>query len=355
MPLAPSQSCRLARIGRILGPKSISVLVDHPSQLNILSAFKEVAGFCVELFVKVDTGYHRAGLTTTSAEFHELLQIIFNDVEPKGSGELRGFYSHAGHSYNGDSSSTALKLLRLEIEHLEDAANFALQNQSSDRRNSVQKYILSVGATPTVTSIQNLTKQLDRTEIKIDEEAARLNVCLQRVTLDHLIELHAGVYAIMDMQQLATGAGPLACKTDSSKSETSDIALTILTEVASLYCNRENPEALIAAGSLALGREPCKSYDGWGIVSDWGMDLRAEEGRCGWQVGRISQEHGILVKDPSYTRDFVELQIGQKIRIFPNHACIAGSGFGWYLIVDSSLSTEAEDEVVAVWVRWRGW
>ncbi len=36
----------------------------------------------------------------------------------------------------------------------------------------------------------------------------------------------------------------------------------------------------------------------------------------------------------------------------PNHACVAGAGFGWYLVVDSD---QGGDEIVDVWVRWRGW
>ena len=48
------------------------------------------------------------------------------------------------------------------------------------------------------------------------------------------------------------------------------------------------------------------------------------------------------------------LEVGQKVRVWPNHACIAGAMFGWYLVVDSRL-VGREDEVVDVWVRWRGW
>lgn len=338
-----------------MGPKSISVIIDHPSQLEGLSSFQDAAGFSIELYVKVDTGYHRAGLSTLSAEFHQLLKIILDDVEPRGYAELRGFYSHAGHSYAGDSSSAALNLLRLEIEGLEHAANFAIQNSSSNREKPAQKYVLSVGATPTASSIQNLAKTQKEMESGLDEEIANFKACLERVILNQLVELHAGVYPILDMQQVATQASPSASKDGDSKLATSDIALTILAEVVSLYSNRDSPEALIAAGSLALGREPCKSYNGWGIVSDWGMDLPVDDRRCGWQVGRISQEHGILTKDPNSVHDSMELQIGQKVRILPNHACIAGSGFGWYLVVDSSLPHEFHNEVVAVWVRCRGW
>jgi hypothetical protein len=52
----------------------------------------------------------------------------------------------------------------------------------------------------------------------------------------------------------------------------SSVAITVLAEIASLYPPRgksSSPEALLTAGSLALGREPCKAYPGWGIVSPW--------------------------------------------------------------------------------------
>ncbi len=49
-----------------------------------------------------------------------------------------------------------------------------------------------------------------------------------------------------------------------------------------------------------------------------------------------------------------KLEVGQKVRIWPNHSCITGAGYDWYLIVDSTLEGK-EDEVVDVWPRWRGW
>ncbi len=88
-----------------------------------------------------------------------------------------------------------------------------------------------------------------------------------------------------------------------------------------------------------------------------GPGFPAEHG--GWQVGRISQEHGVLVwrGRPGQQKEDDEpapLRAGQRVRIWPNHSCIAGAGFDWYLIVDSRLAGR-EDEIVDVWVRWRGW
>lgn len=358
IPLPPSQVQRLGQLGKKLGPRSVSVLVDHASQLQPLRAFKEIAGFGIGLYVKIDTGYHRAGLTANSPELKALISSICNEIEPPGYADLHGFYSHAGHSYGADSASAAMAILIEEIHGLESVADVA--NSMNMAKEVKGRYVLSVGATPTATSAQNLHLEPGIGQPKsVDENMKSLKDCLRHVGTKHTTEIHAGVYPILDMQQLATRGSPTARMTKSLESQqelsTADLALSVLAEVASLYESRDSPEALIAAGSLALGREPCKSSSGWGTVSDWGMSSRKITGRSGWQVGRISQEHGILTKDPSANGDVAHLSIGQKVRIWPNHACVAGAGFGWYLVVDSSLAPDRQDEVVDVWVRCRGW
>jgi D-serine deaminase-like pyridoxal phosphate-dependent protein len=75
------------------------------------------------------------------------------------------------------------------------------------------------------------------------------------------------------------------------------------------------------------------------------------EGYRGWIIGRITQEHGILTQEKG---EGEALEVGQKVKIWPNHACIAGAGYGWYLVVDSEREGN-EDEIVDVWVRCRGW
>ena len=175
------------------------------------------------------------------------------------------------------------------------------------------------------------------------------------------IELHAGVYPVLDIQQLATHALPSFGP--NQMLGWSDLGLTIIAEVASIYQDRGeggSPEVLVAAGSLALGREPCKAYPGWGIVSPWNTATAitqppkgGPENHIGWQVGRISQEHGILTWTGD-GKEVVPLVIGQKIRIWPNHACIAGACYDWYFVFESE-SKGNEDKVIDVWPRWRGW
>lgn len=219
-----------------------------------------------------------------------------------------------------------------------------------------------MGATPTATALQH--PELTATA-PVDTQVASLASLLRDLKQEGLeLEVHAGVYPTLDLQQLATHAR------DNTLLSSSSIGVSVIAEVASLYQGRGEggtTEALINAGSIALGREPCKEdgeghYSGWGLVMPWGdaelakldpapKDFPAVHG--GWQVGRISQEHGILVWKGDKEKE-VALEFGQRVRLWPNHSCIAGAGYDHYLVVDSRREGK-EDEVVDVWERWNGW
>lgn len=100
----------------------------------------------------------------------------------------------------------------------------------------------------------------------------------------------------------------------------------------------------------------------WGVLA--GKEERDKSGKVlgegfpddfrGWQVGKISQEHGILTWVGDEGKKAPELKVGDRVRVWPNHACIMGAGFEYYLIVDSRNPGE-EDTVRDVWCRWNGW
>ena len=354
--MPPSAIKRLAHIGKTLGPESVSLMIDNTAQLQVLPIFKDITGFPVKVFVKIDVGYGRAGLPPESHETAKLFKAIFDLREFGRNYCLHGLYSHAGDSYGGSSNIEAMDRLMQEIQGLTRAADLAVSIATDmGHPQSNKKYVLSVGATPTATSIENLQHEAGfRSSIDIQEKMKLLKVAMIHANASYVLELHAGVYPILDMQQLSTKASPSSQFSDfPTDLGYSDIALTILAEVASVYPHRDPPEALIAAGSLALGREPCKAYDAWGVVGS--LHGKSDENDASdWVVARISQEHGIL-KKIAQASPKQELSVGQRVRIWPNHACIAGAGFDYYLIVDSGLPESRRNEVVDVWVRCRGW
>ncbi|KKZ65126.1 hypothetical protein EMCG_09032 [[Emmonsia] crescens] len=352
MPVQPSCFKRLAALGKSLGKASISVLVDGLDIIPFLSRYRELTSDTLGVFIKLDTGYTRAGIPPESQQFKDLVTAIHAAEHDESVGiSLRGFYSHLGHSYSSDSTNEALDYLAQEVERSEIAVAYA----SKVGKYSGRRFLISVGATPSTTSVQNLTSP-----DTVDPTIKRVKELFNRSKTSYDIELHAGAYVTLDMQQLATHARPT-----SSHLSFNNIAITLLAEVGSLYPHREKPEALVACGSLCLGREACRSYPGWGIVTPWlenGEGTRtAETGwydpegdRKGWIMDRISQEHGILGWHGP--RDNVRpLKIGEKIRIWPNHCCICIAGFSYVLVVDSSLEGAEKDRVQDVWLSWRGW
>lgn len=297
----------------------------------------------------VDVGDHREGVAADSAQLADIAYSLSATRRVR----LAGLYTHASVSYHSNSPEEALQYMLKELQGLERGAISFLKSSGASTSTDPQasKVALSLGATPTATSIQNLLQDA--------EGYAQYRNTLIKINQSFAVEMHAGVYPVMDMQQMATRARPKQSTSNPSQTMLSyaDLGFRILVEVASLYPDRtEKPEALIAAGSIVLGREPCKSYPGWGVVTPWksqsGAHYDPEASRTGWIVGRISQEHGVLTWEGPPDQ-MGPLHIGQKLLVWPNHACIAGVNFGWYLVVDSDKSDQ--DQIQDVWLRWRGW
>ena len=151
---------------------------------------------------------------------------------------------------------------------------------------------------------------------------------------------------MLDIQQLAT-----------SLISHSDISISILSRVVSTYPLRK--EAMCDAGALAVSKDT-GPLAGYGHVV-WPKSLDH------WDLGRISQEHGTLVKraeaegrgasegekgenDQVAEGEEGEMKIGDVIRIVPQHACLACASYPWFYVVE-----DGGEEVVDVWVPCKGW
>jgi D-serine deaminase-like pyridoxal phosphate-dependent protein len=145
---------------------------------------------------------------------------------------------------------------------------------------------------------------------------------------------------MLDIQQLAT-----------SLISHSDISISILSRVVSTYPLRK--EAMCDAGALAVSKDT-GPLAGYGHVV-WPESLRY------WDLGRISQEHGTLVRRAEAVGrgegegrggggEGDDMKIGDLIRIVPQHACLACASYPWFYIVE-----DGGEEVVDVWVPCKGW
>lgn len=143
-----------------------------------------------------------------------------------------------------------------------------------------------------------------------------------------MLNFNTGTTIYNDLQQLATGTITRA-----------DLAMTVIAEVCSVYEDRN--EVLINAGVLALTREP---GDIVGLARVRGLE------REGWVVGRVSQEHGILVYTGSQKCSVKDMwKIGNKLELDVQHTCIVGATYGWHFITDE------EGIVRDVYTPWKWW
>lgn len=297
LPVVKSRIWELEELSTIV--PTVRLMIDNADQIKVL---EEASNKCWSIFVKINMGTDRAGIHVRDGKLVDIINKIIKSKTLK----LHGFYCHAGHSYSSKSEQEALNFLYQEIAAANEAAIIAKSIDSS------LDLTISVGSTPTSHS-SNL----------IDVSK------LQKLSA-HL-ELHAGNYPFCDLQQMAT-----QCISKEN------VSCRVLTEVVSCYKDRgDDPpgEVLINAGVIALAREP-GPLPGWGQV--------ATNRYQNWIVGRISQEHGILVPlHNSLIPPFPP--IGQRLEVIPQHSCITANAYPWYYITDGS------DLVVDVWATWRGW
>jgi D-serine deaminase-like pyridoxal phosphate-dependent protein len=124
-------------------------MVDSEQQIDLLESYTAESSSPVvpwPVFVKIDVGSQRAGMTTHSPSLPRLIQRI----ESSSAATVYGFYCHAGHSYACRTEDAAAAVLQTEVEGVVEAAK-VLVDGKNDRR-----IVVSVGSTPTAHVVKRL-------------------------------------------------------------------------------------------------------------------------------------------------------------------------------------------------------
>ncbi|KAE9408117.1 hypothetical protein BT96DRAFT_1013592 [Gymnopus androsaceus JB14] len=297
LPVAPNKVEDLSKLWDVVTKDGgiIRLLIDHPDQIKFLEECerKRHTSRKWSVFVKIDGGQKRAGVSPGSLTFENLIRTLV--VSPAIS--LYGFYAHAGNAYASTSFDQASSFLSAEVESVNSAAEFALKTASSMGVELIsQPFVLSVGSTPTAHAASAETK-------------AKLSSLLHGS-----LELHAGNYPMLDLQQEHT-----------SLIDRSKVAQRVRVTVASYYPGRGangTDEALVDGGAIAFSKDTGPSGTFGEVI---GMD---------WKLGRISQEHGTLTRTGPVGNE--QLKLGDKLEI-----------------VDGDV--RGGREIVDIWVPWKGW
>ena len=289
VPISQGKVARACALAQSIS--QLHLLVDHPDLIPVLGAAAATHSIQLSVLIKIDCGYHRAGLRPTDPRLVPLARSIHLHTNL----DFEGVLTHAGHSYDCTGEDALKAVAAQEREEILHAATLI-------KRAELPVRTISVGSTPTMAVVENL---------------------------EGITEIRPGNYTLFDRTQAAIGS----CTTD-------DIALSVLTEVIGVYPERKM--ILVDAGALALSKDAGATHTnkntGFGLVCDTqGTPLE------GLTVIGLSQEHGKI----AYVGEH-HFNIGDRLRILPNHSCLVTALFRTLHVIE-------EGELVDEWIPNRGW
>ncbi len=250
----PVGAARARRLVSLPGRARVTVALDSATAIEHLAAAARPVGRSIGVYVELDLGMHRVGVPSVE-EAIELARLV-RRTPPL---DYAGIAFYPGHIREPVAEQDA------KLEEVRRALQEAVGAMT---RAGVRPLVVSGGSTPTAWRTHELAA---------------------------VTEFRPGTYVYNDRTTAEIGA----CAWD-------DCALTVLATVVSTAVPGQ---AVIDAGSKALGREPLRAEgDGFGAVMEH-PEVR---------VARMSEEHGVLDLAGTAWRPAV----GEQVRIIPNHVCV---------------------------------
>lgn len=271
----------------------LSLITDDSSVPGQLNDTAKKANVHLNLFMKVDCGYHRCGVEPTNPQAIDIPRRISNASNLRFAGIL----THAGHSYNCQRKEDVLALAKHERDLMADFG-YALRKEVGPVP------IVSIGSTPTITCVDHL---------------------------DGIDEVRPGNYIFFDAFQATLGS----CSFD-------DCALTVLASV--VHRDQERRKVIIDAGAIALSKD--RGPVGLNPDCGYGTVLDLEGHDLNLTITEMSQEHGTVVVNDENTFD--RLKVGSRVRVLANHSCLTAAQHSQYNVLE-------DENIVDQWKIHTGW
>lgn len=251
-PVGARRAARVAALARRIG---VTVALDSETAVRDLSSAAVAAGSTVRVLVELDAGMHRVGVQSMA----DAVALARTAASLPGV-VLAGIAFYPGH-VRAHVTEHAPQLAQLSA--------FAREARAAFADAGLPHAVVSAGSTPTIWETH---------------------------LIPGVTEMRPGTYIFNDRTTAEIGA----CTLD-------ECALTVLATVVSTAVP---DQAVIDAGTKALGREPVRggAGEGFGCLLD----------RPGVVVKGMSEEHGLLDLSATDWRPAV----GDRVRVVPNHVCI---------------------------------
>ena len=292
--VAPGKLDRIAELYR--NGRALKLILDNSGSARSLGEAAERLECAFFVLLEIDADGQRGGFRPDDPDLLEVAETV-----TKAGCRVLGVMTHMGASYDCRDSEC--------LERAAERERLAVVNAARRlRRAGFESQIVSVGSTPTAAFARNL---------------------------EGVSEVRAGTHVFMDLVMAGLGV----CAVD-------DIAISVLTEVIGF--RNDAGEWLIDAGWMALSRDrgtASQEIDcGYGLVCDEHGGLIDDI-----IVRATNQEHGILARRDGKAIEPGRFEIGQRLRILPNHACATAAQHDGYWLVGEEL------DAGRFWPRMHGW
>ena len=240
-----------------------------------LRTSEALAGSGLHVWLKVDCGYHRAGVDPATPyaldvarELGRERQLVFD-----------GILSHSGHAYRTTGAEEAARVAEEERSVM---VGFAERLTAT----GIPVRGVSVGSTPAMAAAHSLAG---------------------------VTEARPGNYVFYDRTMVLIGC----CAPE-------DVGVTVLATVVS-----HQPGAahlVVDAGALELSKDPGPAHVGPPAMG-------AVRGAPELTVATLSQEHGLIRAEAAAALDG-RFKVGDRLEIVPNHSCLCVAHFDAYHVVE---------------------
>jgi len=223
------------------------------------------------VFIKIDTGYHRAGLQLADAQ---IINKIVSKLKTNKYTSFNGFIAHFGNTYLAKDEDEVRKIYQSSV--------YILNQLKAEYLHDYPDLLISIGDTPSCSILEQFEK--------VDE-------------------IRPGNFVYYDLTQKYLGS----CLEE-------QIAVAVACPVIDLNLSRN--EILIYGGAVHLSKDyiidnhNIKSFGSIVTLHDtgWGKSIPDT------YLKSISQEHGII----SIPKGFSEsIKIGDIIGVLPVHSCLS--------------------------------
>jgi D-serine deaminase-like pyridoxal phosphate-dependent protein len=236
----------------------------------------------IHVFIKIDCGYHRAGIDP----HHEDALRLADYLENSSMLIFDGILTHPGHSYHAQNREQIRAIAASEREIM-------LQFAERCRARGIPVREISIGSTPTLS-------------VTAPHE------------LEGITEIRPGNYVFYDYTQSALGSCGIK-----------DCALTVLSSVIS---HQKNAHWFVTdAGALSLSKDSGPDHlpneKGLGFIFD---DYPNKHLARGVHFEQLSQEHGIVRGTPGELGPY---PVGARVRVLSVHSCLTAASFDLYQVV----------------------